>query len=323
MRQLKAVLAALAAAGLLGLGISSIAKADCVSGVFDPDLTGAMPADQTTYVAGSGTLAFALSGATPNMTVSVQVDTQPYLDDRGALSTYYMNDFFGLAEDPADGVYKGSAYNLPGSWTETPGTYYWQVQLFGNGTGYGCHMESSPVHELTVVAPAAPPPTPPPAPTPTPAPAPPSPPTVPSSPPKAVARYSLAIANARTWMRYATIDWLYHGRARTKLRRFRVHGCTQTRPRRIECRLSWRQGPYRWSGTLTVGSVNARTGAFSYGGRVARRGGTRLVRRGGKLRHLPARPRFRQIGYTNWTNGRPRPSNLARVRRMPSSISHR
>jgi hypothetical protein len=257
------------------MGMSSAAKSDCVTGIFDPDLTGALPADQTTYAAGSGTLPFSLSGATPNMTVSVQVDTQSYLDSRGSLSIYYFRDCFPLGDDPADGVYKGGAFNTAGSWTETPGTYYWQVQLFGNGSGYGCHMGEQPSSRAYGHCSPSPSPST-------------STSTSTSTCPDASADISpradsgashvrLTTRNVSVWVRTAVLDELYEGNRRQRLQSLRERHCDAVHTWRLSCAVSWRARGVFWDGAVTVGSVNSTTGAFGYGMQVTRSRGSDVL----------------------------------------------
>lgn len=301
------VFAAVAGAMVSTAIAAPTASADCANQIYDEALpvTAASPASGSAIAPTAGSVPFELVSPLQHGEVSVRVSSQDVAGGTGVLSDQYQTDFFLLPESMTDfGTYRGDS--LAGSfwWPDKPGTYYWQaMMLYSDYSTYPqtCHLEASPVYTLTVAAPA-----PPPAPTPIPTPPPVKQPT-PKPKPKPAPKYWLSRGNARVWVRYAVLDGLYHGRARTKLGSLGVRGCAQTGTHRFRCQVFWHRPPYSWSGRVTVGAVNGRTGAFSYGADLTRRGGTVLIRRGKhhQRRRRPARSHHVHIGYTDWTNARP------------------
>jgi hypothetical protein len=62
----------------------------------------------------------------------------------------------------------------------------------------------------------------------------------------------------------AAVDKFYGARGSTKLTGFRVHGCKKLSSGRFRCNVSWQKKPYTYTGSVTMGNVNAKTGHFRF-----------------------------------------------------------
>jgi hypothetical protein len=93
----------------------------------------------------------------------------------------------------------------------------------------------------------------------------------PAATPRPKPKYAMTLANIRSWALSAVLDQFYAGRARTKLTSFRAAGCTKLSSGRFRCKVAWTKKPYAFTGTVTMGNVNARTGHFQFGLTLTRR----------------------------------------------------
>jgi len=84
-------------------------------------------------------------------------------------------------------------------------------------------------------------------------------------------KYTMTLANIRTWALSAVLDQFYGGRGSTKLTAFRTTGCKKLGSGRFRCIVSWRKKPYTFAGTVTTGHVNVNTGHFEFGFSLTRR----------------------------------------------------
>jgi hypothetical protein len=204
---------ALAAAAALAasLGSAAPALADCTNGVYDeplPPIASITPAPnaaiEQSYVY---PVRFTVVSPIHFAGFYIRVSSQPQLGQTGILSDLVGLDDTILTESATDpDYYFGEASFTASSlttWTNVPGTYYWQ--LFGSWRDYSftCHAFAGPINTITITrsAPAAPPPPPPPASPPS---APPSSPMVPSLPSVTAAQaagYAAALVYAHTGRR--------------------------------------------------------------------------------------------------------------------------
>jgi hypothetical protein len=223
------------ATGAVAMVCAGTASASC-TGVYDEALpiTASSPADGASIQASAVTpVSFSLRTPLHLLPIYVEVATQNVPGRDGTLANDYQKDFVQMTESDADpDLYTANTFALPGWWPSVPGTYYWQVQTFANGTANGvpyCHEYKSPVYTVTVTAPPPPAVTTPPAP---PA-ATPSPPSVPTPP-------RLTFNDARSYAASMI-------RQRTHLK---VQGgtitCSAVNNWTRHCNLAWTSGGYSY-----------------------------------------------------------------------------
>jgi hypothetical protein len=105
-------------------------------------------------------LPWMMTGARPQMSLSVRVSTTPDLGSDGAtLSDLHQVDYFAMAESSTDaGVYRGVSNGGSSRWTNVPGTYYWQVEANwseyqADPPKYTSHYAVTPVFTIAIQAP--------------------------------------------------------------------------------------------------------------------------------------------------------------------------
>ena len=80
--------------------------------------------------------------------------------DGQTLSDLHMVDTVGVGQSSTDvGVFQGASRPGPGTWTNYPGTYYWQASATWSDSTppYTLHQALSPIRRITVAAPLPPP----------------------------------------------------------------------------------------------------------------------------------------------------------------------
>jgi hypothetical protein len=181
--------------------------------------------------------------------VWVSVSTTSDLGTVGAtLSDIHQIDYFAMAQSQTNpGYWQGVSNVGPTLWTNTPGTYYWQVQAMYADYGtapFTDHTLVSPIYSIVIV--------PPPAPTPPPAP-----------PPSAPAPTSgvFTKAEARADVPRAIAHSTHHTPSNV------TDVCTREALDAFFCRVTWTDPQYRWQGRLSLKLDSAtNTVTFSFAG---------------------------------------------------------
>jgi hypothetical protein len=222
------------------LGSSAPALADCTNGVYDeplPPIATITPAPNAA-IEQSYVYPVHFTVTSPNHFVAfyIRVSSRPQLGQTGILSDLVGVDDTILTESATDPDYYFGQTSFTGSslttWTDVPGTYYWQ--LFGSWRDYSfaCHAFAGPTNRITITpSPPAPPA---------------SPPAPPPNSPAAPAEPSVTLAQAA---RYAAgMVFAHTGR--------RPHiglSCHSTNLHSLQCALWWTAGgsSYRAAGQFT------------------------------------------------------------------------
>jgi hypothetical protein len=240
------------------LGSAAPSLADCTNGVYDeplPPIASIMPAAnaaiEQSYVY---PVRFTITSPIHFAGFYVRVSSRPQLGQTGILSDLAGLDDTILTESATDpDYYFGQASFTSSSlttWTDVPGTYYWQ--LFGSWRDYSftCHAFAGPINTITITpsAPSAPPPPPPTTPE---QPTPPLP-LPPSRPPITAAQapgYAARMIRARTGRRP----------------HIRI-SCTKTDTRTLQCALRWSGGGVTYLATGRFTRSTATTAAYDFKG---------------------------------------------------------
>jgi hypothetical protein len=260
MRSPVTVAVATAAILAASLAYTTAARADCLNGVYDeplPPITSIAPAPDAAFEQ-SYVYPVHFTVVTPIHFAGfyIRVSSRPQLGETGILSDLVDLDDTILTESATDHDYYFGQSSLEiaalDTWTDVPGTYYWQ--LFGSWSDYSfnCHAFAGPINTITITP--SPPSTPPA--TPMPAQPIPSSPThpIPSSPEQPITtrqaqRYAVGMVRART-------GW----RPRIRLR------CMPTDTRTLHCDLRWSAGGFSYLAAGQFTRPSATTFAYDFRG---------------------------------------------------------
>jgi hypothetical protein len=234
MRTVLRMALAAAAALTASLGSAAAALGDCTNGVYDeppPPIASITPATNTaieqSYVY---PVRFTVVSPIHFAGFYIRVSSRPQLGQTGILSDLVGLDDTILTESATDPDYYFGQASFTGSslttWTDVPGTYYWQ--LFGSWRDYSftCHAFAGPINTITIT-PSTPSALPPPPPTPPEQPSPP--PGVPPSRPPITTAQALSYATRMI-------------RARTGRRPHIRLSCAKTDIQTLQCALRWSGG---------------------------------------------------------------------------------
>ncbi len=237
--------------GITLLATATAASASCGNGVYDETMpiTASSPRDGTSIAASQvSPITFSIRTPVHSASIALEVATQNAPGQDGTLANDFQKGFLSMSESDADpDLYTATSFS-GASWTNTPGTYYWQAHALDSNylsVPAGCHMDKSPVYTLTITAPppsggggpttgnggttgigggSPPPPT---------IPASPSP-TIPSS------RPPLSFGNAKS-------DAIYMVNSRTHKHPRLSRSCSRINRSTIHCQLAWLAGRYTYT----------------------------------------------------------------------------
>ena len=178
-------------------------------------------------------------------TVWVAVSTTSDLGIDGAtLSDIHRIDYFAMAQSQTNpGYWQGVSDVGPTLWTNTPGTYYWQVQATYEDYGASpitVHTLVSPVYSIVIVPPAPPSP-------------PPSPPQTGPAPTSTIFTTAEVRADVPVAIRHST----HHSPSNL------TDVCTRKALDAFSCRVTWTDTQYRWQGRLRL-NLDSATNTVTY-----------------------------------------------------------
>jgi len=191
--------------------------------------------------------------------VWIAVSTTSDLGTDGAtLSDIHRVDYFAMAQSQTNpGYWQGVSDVGPTLWTNTPGTYYWQVQATYEDYGtspFTDHTLVSPVYSIVIV---------PPSPSPSPSPPPPAPPPTAPAPTSNV----FTTAEVRADVPRAITHSTHHTPSNL------TDVCSRKALDAFSCRVTWTDPQYRWAGRLSL-KLDSATNTVTYrfaGARSARK----------------------------------------------------